>query len=261
MSTIKTLILSAGIVGAGLVMGSCAKRIATPQTPVLTLSTATDSAAYAFGIAQGESFRSFLGNIPGDSLSRDLIFRGFEEAYRGKSATMGRDEAMSYFQGYVQQMQARELAQLKERNDSALVANRTREGVHETESGLQWRELRAGTGVRPTVQDTVVVHYSGRTIDGKEFDSSYKRNQPATFSLLQVIPGWTEGICLMPVGSKYELYIPSALGYGERGAGGEIPPHATLIFEVELLDVKPYVEPAATEPASKATPKKKGKKK
>lgn len=120
-----------------------------------------------------------------------------------------------------------------------LADNAKKEGVKSTPTGLQYRVLRDGQGARPRGTDTVEVHYRGRLIDGKEFDSSYKRGQTFEFALNRVIAGWTEGLQLMPVGSQYELTIPAELGYGARGAGGgAIPPHATLIFEVELIAIK-----------------------
>jgi FKBP-type peptidyl-prolyl cis-trans isomerase FkpA len=123
-------------------------------------------------------------------------------------------------------------------DEQFLAENRKKEGVMTTVSGLQYKVIEAGSGAKPKATDTVRVHYRGRLVDGKVFDSSYDRGQPISFGLNQVIRGWTEGLQLMPVGSKYELYIPSALGYGERGAGGVIPPNATLIFEVELLGIE-----------------------
>lgn len=119
-----------------------------------------------------------------------------------------------------------------------LEENAKKEGVSVTPSGLQYKVITEGSGAKPKATDSVVVHYRGTTIDGKEFDSSYKRGEPISFPLGGVIAGWTEGLQLMPIGSKYELYIPYNLAYGERGAGGVIAPYATLIFEVELLDVK-----------------------
>ena len=116
--------------------------------------------------------------------------------------------------------------------------NAKREGVKVTSSGLQYEVLEEGNGKSPSVTDIVRCHYEGRLIDGTVFDSSYKRGEPSEFALNQVIKGWTEGLQLMPVGSKYKLYIPYELGYGERGAGQSIPPYATLIFTVELLDIK-----------------------
>lgn len=118
-----------------------------------------------------------------------------------------------------------------------LEENAKRENVKTTASGLQYEVLQEGNGDKPSgATSMVTVHYEGSLINGNVFDSSYKRNQPATFGLHQVIPGWTEGVQLMNKGAKYRFYIPSELGYGARGAGGSIPPHATLIFDVELLE-------------------------
>lgn len=116
--------------------------------------------------------------------------------------------------------------------------NATKEGVVTLPSGLQYFVLKAGEGAKPGPTTMVTVHYEGSLINGKVFDSSYKRGQPATFGVHQVISGWTEALQLMPVGSKWRLFIPPALGYGARGAGGSIPPHATLIFDVELLGMR-----------------------
>lgn len=118
-----------------------------------------------------------------------------------------------------------------------LAGNANKEGVTTTETGLQYLVLTIGEGTRPVATDNVTVHYSGTTLDGKEFDSSYKRGQPATFQLNRVIAGWTEGLQLMQEGAKYRFFIPSNLAYGSRGAGRDIGPNATLIFEVELLKV------------------------
>ncbi len=116
--------------------------------------------------------------------------------------------------------------------------NAKKEGIQTTASGLQYEVLRAGDGPQPGAANTVEVHYEGRLIDGKVFDSSYQRKQTISFPLNRVIPGWTEGLQLMSTGSKYRLYIPSELGYGARGAGGDIPPHAALIFDVELISIR-----------------------
>jgi len=126
----------------------------------------------------------------------------------------------------------------KEAGEKFLQENAKKPGVKSTASGLQYKVVVEGTGKKPSASDTVEVHYRGTTIDGKEFDSSYKRGQSISFPLNRVIAGWTEGLQLMPVGSKYELYIPYQLAYGERGAGGAIPPFAALIFEVELLGIE-----------------------
>jgi FKBP-type peptidyl-prolyl cis-trans isomerase FklB len=126
----------------------------------------------------------------------------------------------------------------KKAGDAFLAANKTKEGVVTLPSGLQYKILKEGTGPKPTPSDSVVCNYRGTLIDGKEFDSSYKRGQPATFPVGQVIKGWTEALQLMPVGSKWELFVPPDLAYGDRGAGPDIGPGATLIFEVELISIK-----------------------
>ena len=120
----------------------------------------------------------------------------------------------------------------------ALAKNAKKENVKQTASGLQYVIERPGSDEKPNATDRVEVHYSGKLLDGSEFDSSYKRNEPIVFGLNQVIPGWTEGLQLIGKGGKVKLFIPSKLGYGERGAGGVIPPNATLVFDVELLDIK-----------------------
>lgn len=249
----------AGLVLSGAI--ACSPKVAKSSEPIVTLSSELDSAAYALGVINGNGFRQSLVGLPGDSLDRARILEGFTTGMMAQEAKISLEQAQAFVQAYIKKVQTKELEELKSRNDSVLLANKSKDGVHTTESGLQYRVLRPATGSKPTVQDTVVAHYVGKTIDGKEFDSSYKRGEPATFALLQVIPGWTEGLCLMEKGSKYELYIPASLGYGERGAGRDIPPHATLIFEIELIDIKPYVEPVPiVEPkAEKSTPK--GKKK
>ncbi len=124
-----------------------------------------------------------------------------------------------------------------EQGKQFLEENAKKEGVVTTASGLQYKVIREGDGPKPTAADEVEVHYRGTLIDGTEFDSSYKRGQPLTFPLSRVIAGWTEGVQRMPIGSKYEFYIPYNLAYGEKGAGGLIPPFAALIFEVELLRI------------------------
>lgn len=125
-----------------------------------------------------------------------------------------------------------------EKGEAFLKENAKKEGVKTTASGLQYQVLKEGDGKAPKATDVVKVHYKGTLLDGKEFDSSYKGGQPIEFPLNRVIPGWTEGVQLMKEGAKYKFFIPAKLAYGERGAGGVIPPNATLIFEVELLEVK-----------------------
>ncbi|HMC32030.1 MAG TPA: FKBP-type peptidyl-prolyl cis-trans isomerase, partial [Candidatus Angelobacter sp.] len=141
----------------------------------------------------------------------------------------------------------------KKEGDAFLAANKTKPGVVTLPSGLQYKIVKAGTGPKPAATDTVVCNYRGTLIDGKEFDSSYKRGEPATFPVSGVIKGWTEALQLMPVGSKWELYIPPDLAYGARGAGADIGPNATLLFEVELLSIQGKEAPQG-QPQPSASP-------
>ena len=129
-------------------------------------------------------------------------------------------------------------AKCREAEEKFLAENAKKEGVVTTKSGLQYQILKNGSGRKPSRDDVVRVHYEGKLLNGNVFDSSIARNEPAEFPLGQVIPGWTEGVQLMPVGAKYRFFIPAALAYGEHGAGNAVPPHSTLIFDVELLDIK-----------------------
>jgi len=144
---------------------------------------------------------------------------------------------MSILQDKLRELLGQKTTQQMEQGQQFLEENGKREGVVTLPSGLQYEILEEGAGPKPEGSSNVTVHYEGRLIDGKVFDSSYKRNQPATFGVRQVISGWTEALQLMPQGSKWRLFIPSELGYGARGAGGSIPPNATLIFDVELISI------------------------
>ena len=173
-----------------------------------------------------------------DSISADLFTAGFRAALVGDSTLFTDDKAREYFEDRL--VASREEAQrvYREANEQWLAQNRDKEGVKTTASGLQYKILRAGTGAVPTDKDRVTVKYEGKMIDGTVFDSSYKRTpQSSTFSCTQVIKGWTEALTMMPVGSKWELYIPQELGYGSRQAG-QIKPYSTLIFTVELEGIE-----------------------
>ena len=147
------------------------------------------------------------------------------------------EKAREYMQTYFVQASAKEAKKNKEEGEKFLAENKTKSGVITTESGLQYQVITEGTGAKPTEKDRVKVHYTGTLLDGTKFDSSVDRGEPAEFGVNQVIKGWTEGLQLMPVGSKYIFWIPSELAYGERAAGPEIKPNSVLKFEVELLDI------------------------
>ncbi len=167
----------------------------------------------------------------------DIMSEGILQAVRGERTLIAPADAEKFFQQSLLKAQAEVNAPLIEAGRAFLRENAKRPGVKTTASGLQYEVLHEGTGAQPTANDTVKVHYAGTLIDGKEFDNSYKRGEPIEFPLNRVIKGWTEGLQLMREGGKYKLFIPYELGYGERGAGNNIPPYATLIFEIELIKV------------------------
>ena len=175
----------------------------------------------------------------------DLLMKGFKDSYTGGKTLLTEEESRQAIQNFQKQLMAKQAEAMKqqaERNkadgEKFLAENKGKDGVKTTASGLQYKVTQEGTGKSPTADNTVEVHYKGTLINGTEFDSSYKRNQTATFPVSGVIPGWTEGLQLMKEGGKYQLFVPSNLAYGERGAGKDIGPNATLIFDVELISVK-----------------------
>ena len=174
----------------------------------------------------------------------DLLFAGLKEAASGAESQIAQEEQQALMIKFQQEMQAKAAAKQaeaamgnKKAAETFLAENKKREEVTETESGLQYEVLTAAEGDKPAATDTVKVHYHGTLLDGTVFDSSVERKQPIDFPLNGVIPGWTEGVQLMSVGSKYKFYIPSDLAYGDRGSPPKIGPGATLVFEVELLEI------------------------
>ena len=173
-----------------------------------------------------------------------ITARGFKDALSGSKTLMTEDEqraALMQLQNEVREKQQakahEEGAAARKEGDAFLAENKTKEGVVTLPSGLQYKILTAGTGPKPTATDTVTCNYRGTLLNGKEFDSSYKRGHPESFPVGGVIKGWTEALQLMPVGSKWQLWIPADLGYGDHGAGSDIGPGETLVFEVELLSI------------------------
>ncbi len=214
---------------------------AKPRTQsVLTLKTQKDKVSYALGMNLGT-------NLHKQSVEVDpaIVLRGMKDALAGGKMLQTEDEAraaLTQLQTEVRNKQQEKMKVAGEANRKEgvefLAVNKSKEGVVTLPSGLQYKILTEGTGAKPAASDTVVCNYRGTLISGAEFDSSYKRGQPASFPVTGVIKGWTEALQLMPVGSKWQLFVPAELGYGDRGAGADIGPGATLIFEVELLSIQ-----------------------
>jgi len=232
------------------------KAATTPKAPVKKTGTAANTAAASaalttrkekFSYALGMNIGSGLGaNLKKQSVEVDwnLVSEGMKDAAAGSETRLTEDEAkavLTEVQNEVNKERQEKMQQAaaanKTEGETFLAANKSKEGVVRLPSGLQYKILAAGTGPKPTASDSVVCNYRGVLINGTEFDSSYKRGQPATFGVGQVIKGWTEALELMPVGSKWQLFVPPDLAYGDRGAGAQIGPNETLIFDVELLSI------------------------
>lgn len=233
-----SVLAATAIVALGVSATSC------DSHPTANLKTAIDSASYAIGVSTGAGYKENLKTLPGGEANVDALIAGFVQAIKGDSTKMTPQVAQAYLQTYFVEASAKEAQKLKEEGEKFLAENKTKEGVITTESGLQYKVEKEGTGAKPTANDKVKVHYTGTLLDGTKFDSSVDRGEPAEFGVGQVIKGWTEGLQIMPVGSKYIFWIPSELAYGERGAGQDIKPNSVLKFEVELLDIVPET-PAA----------------
>jgi len=202
------------------------------------LQSNADSVSYAIGILVGANNLKQLETAPGGSeINKDAMAAAFRVASLGEEAVMTQEEANSVVQKFFASAGERQAQKALEEGNAFLEKNKARAGVTTTESGLQYEVITEGTGPKPLATDQVRVHYHGTLIDGKVFDSSVERGEPVVFGVSQVIPGWTEALQLMPVGSKWKIYLPSSIAYGERGAGGDIGPNSALIFEVELLEI------------------------
>lgn len=197
------------------------------------LKTDAEKNGYSIGYDIGRSLKRQIEGVDAEAMAR-----GLKDAMSGVAAALPEAEMRERFVAMQQESARRIPERNKKEGEAFLTKNKGEKGVKTTASGLQYKVLTAGKGKKPGPEDTVTVNYRGTLIDGTEFDSSYKRNQPATFPVKGVIAGWTEALQLMPEGSKWMLFIPAKLAYGERGAGALIGPNSTLIFEVELLAVK-----------------------
>jgi FKBP-type peptidyl-prolyl cis-trans isomerase FkpA len=241
----KTLAATAALCAAVMAVSAC-KPIEgdgdrnRPATAFADLKDEKQKVSYIIGTQMGEQLAPVK-----DEVDMAVLVRALRDAVDGKASDIDEAQAMQVMQAFAERMQAAQLAQMQEQQkknaaegEAFLAENAKKEGVQTTASGLQYEVLEAGNGPRPSANDTVRVHYKGTLLDGETFDSSYDRGEPVQFALAQVVPGWQEGLQLMPVGSKYRLWVPAALGYGEMGTpGGPIGPNATLVFEVELLEI------------------------
>ncbi|AQG80236.1 peptidylprolyl isomerase [Spirosoma montaniterrae] len=205
-----------------------------------SLATPRDSISYSIGLYMAQNLKQNGMN----DLNTTVLIRGLEDALKGQKTQLSQEQAGQILNAFGQKKMAAQQAEAmkasaenKQIGNAFLTENKAKAGVTTTTSGLQYSVQKEGTGAKPTATDRVKVHYTGKLLDGKVFDSSVERGQPAEFGVSEVIKGWTEALQLMPVGSKWTLYIPSDLAYGDRGAGADIKPGSTLVFDVELLDI------------------------
>ena len=234
-----------------------AKPAAKPGAPAATLKTDKEKFSYAVGMSIGASMRKQGAN---DETEAAIVALGLKDGLSGSKTLLTEEEAKAILTAFQQAAVKKEQEKMqqaaaanKKEGEAFLAANKTKEGVVTLPSGLEYKIITNGTGPKPTTKDVVVCHYKGTLLNGKEFDSSYKRNEPATFPVGQVIPGWTEVLQLMPVGSKWQVWIPSNLAYGDRGAGPDITPGSTLAFEIELMSIKqPEPDAASVKPQAEA---------
>ncbi len=206
----------------------------------VSLETTAAKRGYAMGYNFGNNIKSLSSDI-----DKEALIKGVRDAIEGKKSMMSEKEVGEILSSFQKELIQKNMEKRKAEAEANLAEeknflekNKNKPGIKVTVSGLQYEVLKEGTGPSPKPEDVVIVHYKGTFLNGKEFDSSYKRNQPAKFQLNKVIPGWTEGLQLMKVGSKYKFYIPSQLAYGQRGAGNVIGPNKLLVFEVELLGIE-----------------------
>ena len=237
------------IVAIGMIVTSCGKGVNTN----VSLKSDVDSALYAIGVNYGAGLREGLQTLPGierysgegvviyhGTVNYDAVIAGFAAAMKDEATLkMAPENAQMYIQTYLEEVSIREAEAARAEGEAFLASNRGKEGVITTESGLQYKVITEGSGRKPQEGDRVIVHYTGRLLDGTVFDSSFTYgSEPVTFGVMQVIEGWGLALQLMPVGSKYIIWVPSNLAYGEYGSPPLIKPNATLEFELELLGIE-----------------------
>jgi FKBP-type peptidyl-prolyl cis-trans isomerase FklB len=206
---------------------------AITKTPAKAVLSPTDSLSYAMGVQTAQYYKT----QGADKINTAMIKKAYDDVYSNKTLLISPEQCNMTIQKKIQEFMSQKSNVEKEAGAKFLDSTKKRPGVITLPSGLQYEIITKGTGPVPKATDTVKANYIGSLIDGKEFDNSYKRGEPIIIPVSGVIRGWIEALQLMPVGSKWKLYIPSDLGYGDRGAGGAIPGGAALIFEIELLDI------------------------
>ena len=214
-----------------LTLAAC-DQLGTAKKTEVSVTTEDDKFSYGLGMVIGERVLKQYGEV-----NYEVVLAGMQAQHQNGDTLMTLEEAGNAINARMEAMFAEQTAANRKRGEDYRSQNAGKEGVTVTDSGLQYSVITPADGAKPAASDNVTVHYRGTLIDGTEFDSSYSRGEPTSFALNQVIPGWTEGVQLMNVGSKYRFVIPPELAYGERGAGGAIGPHETLIFEVELISI------------------------
>jgi FKBP-type peptidyl-prolyl cis-trans isomerase FklB len=233
----RTLGILLTVAVSAVMLGGCSGK----EQAVVNMETLQDKVSYGIGLRIGRDFKAQQVE-----LNPDLLMKGIEDGLAGVDPLLTDEQIRETMVAFQQEMMTREKARLEEASTKNagegkkyLEENAKKEGVVTLPSGLQYKVITEGTGKQPAATDMVKVHYRGTLVDGTEFDSSYSRNEPAEFPVGGVIPGWTEALQLMKEGAKWQLALPPELAYGERGAGPRIGPNATLLFEVELLEVNP----------------------
>jgi FKBP-type peptidyl-prolyl cis-trans isomerase FklB len=247
----KKLCMATALVALAMTFANCSSK-----DSVTTLKNDDQKISYMIGLDMG----AYLKNL-GITIDKAALDQGIEDTLMARKQLMTKEEVMKLKEDFGKKMQAQQMSKAKVIGDKNakegadfLAKNKTEKGVITTASGLQYTIIKEGAGAKPKSTDMVSVNYRGTLLDGKEFDSSYKRGQPASFPVTGVIPGWTEALQLMKVGTKAKLFIPSNLAYGERSMGPDIGPNSTLIFELELLEIKAPAAPGAPTAAAPAKP-------
>ena len=236
----KALLL--GVLGVATLPGYAQKKkkskkgeeVPVAVAPAPLLQTKLDTVSYAIGL----EFGNMLKMQGLDSIKTDILAKALKEAVSGSTPLITKEQGNMSVSDYLQQIKAEKMQKNKAAGEQFLAENKTKPGVVTLPSGLQYQIITEGTGPKPTINDKVKTHYHGTLIDGTVFDSSVERGQPISFPVSGVIKGWTEALQLMPVGSKWKLFIPSELAYGDRQAGPKIGPNSTLVFEVELIAIE-----------------------